>query len=372
LAGSYPPGQYGQYSYGDQATMAYAPPPPVKPNRADAPPAGLVKLLGERIGYRPFPHFGVSLAGVGVLLLVIGVVIWSTDYLSSGIHETVNGGVSVSTSHRLLGILMSAGVVLLGYILGWFTRGPLRTAGVACSALALPVALAYATYDVKRSGLPFQIDIVVLVSIGVWILSFAFAPGVHGHAFYLGLATIAAWIYVLYKTNRAVLSAPSAVQQFTPLPVIGSGHADLTKVAVVCFAFGGGYYLIAFLLDRFRTPGPGVPLVLAAFLATVSGIVADTSKLHQLGTGILLVALGFVLAFYGAWYGRRFTAWIWATAIALGTFTIVGKEIPNNNTRAGVVFLICGVVLVGLGWLLAYVLDEEDDDEAEPEMTPAH
>jgi drug/metabolite transporter (DMT)-like permease len=79
-----------------------------------------------------------------------------------------------------------------------------------------------------------------------------------------------------------------------------------------------------------------------------------------------------VLAFYGAWYGRRFTAWIWATAIALGTFTIVGKEIPNNNTRAGVVFLICGVVLVGLGWLLAYVLDEEDDDEAEPELTPAH
>jgi hypothetical protein len=372
LAGSYPPGQYGQYSYGEQATMAFAPPPPVKKRRTDGPPAALVNFLGPRIGFRPWPHYGVSLAGIGVVLAIIGVVAWSTDYLTSGIHETVNGA-SVSTSHRLLGILLSAGVLVGGYLLAWLTRGPLRTAGVASSALALPVLLAYATFDVKRSGLPFQLDVVVLVSIGVWLLTFALAPGARGHAFYLGLAAIATWIYVLYKTNRDAFSVPSLLQRATPLPVLGGGggHPDFAKVAAVCLAFGGGYYLIAFLLDRFRSPGPGVPLVLAAFLATATGIAAVTPSLHQLGTGILLVGLGFVLGFYGAWYGRRFTAWIWAAAIVLGTLTIVGKEVHNNATKSGVIFLICGAVLVLVGWLLARMLDEEDDDEAEPELTPA-
>jgi hypothetical protein len=370
LAGSYPPGQYGQYSYGDQATTAFAPPPPVKPIRG-GPPEALANFLGARIGFRPWPHFGVSLAGVGVVLAIIGVVAWSTDYLASGIHETATGP-SVSTSHRLLGILLSAGVVVLGYVLAWLIRGPLRTAGVACSALALPVLLAYATFDVKRSGVPFQVDIVVLVSIGVWILSFALAPGARGHAFYLGLATIAIWLYVLFKTNRDVFSVPSLVARFSPLPLLSNGgHPDFAKVAAVCFAFGGGYYILAFLLDRLHIPGPGVPFALAAFLATVAGIAAAAPSLHALGTGILLVGLGFVLGFYGAWYGRRFTAWVWAASIVIGTLTIVGHEVRNNSTKAGIIYLICGGVLVLAGWLLSYILDEEDDDEPAPEVISA-
>ena len=370
LAGSYPPGQYGQYSYGEQATTAFAPPPPVK-RVGNGPPAGLAKFLGARIGFRPWPHYGVSLAGVGVVLAIIGVVVWSTDYLAAGIHETASGP-SVSTSHRLLGILLSAGVVVLGYVLAWLIHGPLRTAGVACSALALPVLLAYSTFDVKHSGLPFQVDVVVLVSIGVWILSFALAPGARGHAFYLGLAAVATWIYVLYKTNRDVFSVPGLVQRFSPLPLLSNGgHPDFAKVAAVCLAFGGGYYLLAFLLDRFRIPGTAVPFALAAFLATVAGIAAVAPSLHALGTGILLVGLGFVLGFYGAWYGRRFTAWVWGAAIIVGTLTIVGHEVRNNGTKAGIIYLSCGGVLVLAGWLLAYILDEEDDDEPEPEVISA-
>lgn len=345
----------------------YVPPPGASGYQPAQPPRGpgLSARLGERAVRRPEPRLGVSLAGAGIALAVLGVLVWGGDYLTSG---GGGGGSGDGSSRRLLGVALSLAVVVAGYALAIRTRrGPLATAGVAASALGVPVLLGFLTFDTAPTGNgpPFSLDAIVLVSVLVWLASYLVVPGTRGHAFYLGLAAIATWIYLLDKAEPNLFGDAFVgfIVLFAPSDLFGSpgGGADWTTVSVLCFVFGLGYYAVAFVLDRLGRSGPGAALAVAGLLATTSGAAAAAVNLPAVGVGLLLIVLGLILAYFGSRGGRRFTTWAWSAGVAVGVTVIIAKLADQNSAAAGVALILSGVVVVLAGHVLTGVLHEPDE-----------
>jgi hypothetical protein len=357
--------QYGQPQYGQPQ---YGQPQYGQPSYPPAPPAARPSLsdrIGPRITQRPEPRLGVSLAGVGIAVAVLGVIVWGGGYLLSGIQGNPAGS---SDSHRILGVVLSLLVVIIGYLAaGLRRRGPVATAGVVANALGVPVLVGFLSFDASSSssGLPVSTDAVVIVSVCVWLLSYLLMPGSRGHAFYLGLATITLWIYVIGKAQPHAISSTSTFGGSTfgssTSLFSGIGKPDFPTIAGISLTFGLGYYLIAYALDRAGRHGPAVSLALGGFLATAVGIAAAAPSLHSLATGVLLILLGAVLAAYGASGGRRFTTWVWSAAVGLGVIVIVAKLWPNNDAAAGIALIVSGLVVVVAGQVLCAATGEASD-----------
>lgn len=332
----------------------------------------LAERIGPRLAHRPEPRFGVALAGVGVLLAIFGVLVWGTDYLGSGPGGLTGGsphpGNSGSGAHKLLGIALSLVLVAAGYALAFLRRtGPLTNAGVAASALGIPVLVGFISYDTSGGGLPVSIDAIAVVSMLVWAASYLFVRGAQGHVFYLGATLVTLWLYLLDKIDPNVFSVGLFLPSFT---VRGTGNSglgygirppDYSTVAAVSLFLGLGYYLVAFLLDRTGRHGSGVALVLGGFAATVGGLAAAAVNMPQVVEGALIIVLGILLGSYAARYHRRFTAWVWAYGVGVGVVVILVKIVPKNAAAAGILLIVIGALLVGLTPLIASALREPDE-----------
>ena len=102
----------------------YGPPAGYQPAPAAGAPVRVRRRLPARVHARPEPKFGVSMAGIGVALVTVGVIIWGGDYLGHGISGQTGG---VSDSHRLLGVALSLVAIAVGYTLTITQRtGPSR------------------------------------------------------------------------------------------------------------------------------------------------------------------------------------------------------------------------------------------------------
>lgn len=321
----------------------YPPYPPPAP-----PAAGLRERLGERVRLRPLPRFGVALAGAGTALAIIGVLVWGVDFLAGGFatSSTAFGGGSVD-SRRLLGAALALAVTAVGYLLVARNDGPLAAAGVAASALGVPVLMSFLTIEPSR--LSFSADPVVLVSLLAWSASYLLFPRTRGHVFYLGLATYVLWLYVLDKV------APSALGRAVSTSVVTVGGApDWTSVGAVSLLFGLGYYVFTFALDRSGYAGAATGFVVAAFAATVGGVAALAAQFGQAGTGVLLVVLGAVLAWFAARSARRFTTWAWCAAVAVGIVLVVADAIGTAHaSAAGIVLIVIGACVVAIAHVVS-------------------
>jgi hypothetical protein len=339
--------------------------PPLPPPRGP----GITINLGERARRRPEARLGTALAGAGIGLAIVGVLLWSFTYLVQGIAESFdgNGGGGNADSRRYLGVGLSFGIVVVGYYLAirW-KQGPLATAGVAASAIGVPVALAFLSFSLN-SGTPFSTDAVVLVSILVWLLSYLFVPGTRGHTFYLGLTAVFFWGYLLDKAEPSAVSGltSGSVAFGTGDTVGGSTSADPATIAAISLIFGLGYYALAFLLDRKGRPGPAVAFVVSGLVATSVGIAAASDDVKQIGSGVLLIVLGLVIATFAARAARRFTTWIWSAGVALGLALIITKLVGSDQLALGGALLIVG------GFGLAFAGHALTDALGEPdELTP--
>jgi hypothetical protein len=320
--------------------------------------------LGPRVLVRPAPRLGVSLAGVGVLLAVLGVVAWGGSYVSEGQASSITSGHPGSSSRHFLGALLALVVVAIGYaLLITARRGALATAGIAASALGVPVAMEFLTYDAS-SGSPINTDATVWVSIIVYAISYLFVRGARGHTFYVGASLVLFWSYVLDKvapsTSEFVRGFGGSVVPGTSFG--GGGVPSLSTVAGVSLVIGAVYYAIGWGLDRARRRGVAVAFVVAGFPAVAVGIGTLAQDVKQIGTGFVLIIVGIVIALYGARYDRRFTTWVWAVGAALGGVFIVQK-LTNEATGAevGISLIALGAVFVVGAALLSAFLDEPED-----------
>jgi hypothetical protein len=360
-----------------------SPPPPLPyPDQPTAPAArpGLLEQLGARVVRRPEPRFGVALAAVGVILVISGVLAWAGEYASSGSggEGPLGTGGGRSDSHKILGIVLSLVVVAVGYAAAILRRtGPLTNAGVAASALGVPVLMGFLSYDPSSpgSGLPLSTDAIAVVSMLVWVASYLVVPVVRGHIFYIGATLLTLWLYLLDKIEPHLFS----LQWVFPFAFVDNADSssdgfdfptfappDFNTVAGVCLLFGLGYYVVALVLDSTGRSGLGVAFALVGFLATASGIAAAAVNLAQAGAGVLLIVLGIGIGAYGARHARRFTTWLACGAIGFGIVLILAKIIPDNATEAGISLIVIGTLLVALAPMWSRLLNEPDETVVRP------
>jgi hypothetical protein len=299
-------------------------------------------------------------------LAIFGLIIWAGGYATSGVVDSLDGGGS-SSSRNWLGIVLALAVTVLGYIVAASARqGPLATAGVVASALGVPTALGFITFD-AAGGSPVNIDAVFVVTIIVWLISYSALPGARGHAFYLGLSAIALWVYLVLKISPSVFGLPFellARSAFGPGNIVGDDpSSDLSSLAAMSFVMAAAYYAIAFLLDREGRHGAATALVAAGFPVLVGGFIFAAHDFGQTGIGITLILVGFVLVLFGARARRRFTTWAWAAGIVLGVGILIAKASPDNDTAAGISFIVCGVGLTFIGNAIAAALGEREYPE---------
>jgi hypothetical protein len=359
--------QYPAYAqYPPQPHSAGYPPPQFgQPYRQSFPPqqpprATIWQRLGARATHRPAPRFGVTLTGVGIALVVVGIVVWGITYLAEGAQSSSFAGTgSGSDSRRFLGFILALIVVAVGYALVVVVRtGPLVTAGIAATALGIPVAIEFLT--VSDNGTPTNFDAVTWVSVIAYLISYLFVRGARGHTIYLGLALLFLWEYALSKAAPSLSSVESSFLQTFNGTGDTSVSFDTTTVAGVSLVFGIAYYLIAWSLDHTGRAGVALPFVVVAIPATLGGILAFAPDAEQIGTGIMLLIVGLLLCRYGARYGRRFTAWFWGLVSGAGAVTILSK-FATDGASVGISMIAIGVVFVLGGWLLAQRLREPDD-----------
>lgn len=358
------------------------------PSASDGGLGGVLRRLGDRVLRRAEPRFGITLSGVGILMVIVGLIVWATDY---AVGDTDEGGDPDTT----LGVILSLLVIAAGYfLLLRFKKGPLATAGVAAAVIAVPVLLAYATFDpveedrfvVEEDGdfdedfeiettvpeAPFNIDIIAIVSIGVWLTTFLVVPHAAGRVFFLAASLFFFWLYLLEKAEEGaiawLLSLPFG-WLFWPFYFYGGDSSegpDPTTIGALSLIFGLAYYGAAFALDRTKRHGMATPFAVAGLVATGIGIAHLGGDLELVGSGLLLMILGTLLAVYGATQGRRFTTWTWSAGIGLGVLLIVGEAFDENAAGFGVSAMILGAGVVVLSWFVTGQFSEPDEMEPGP------
>ncbi len=371
----YPP--YGSPQNAPYGAPQYPPSPAAPPYGPAGPPqdgvspstrGSVLGRIGHRAARRPQPRLGVTLAGTGVALVILGVLVWGGGHVASGVADSIGtGGLGGGGSRNVLGVLLALAVTIAGYAVAMARRtGPLVTAGVAASALGVPVMLGFATFDASGGrGLPFSQDVVVLVSVAAWVVSYLLLPTVRGHAFYLGLTVVTIWVYALEKADSNALAnllfgpVITAVDQ-----AFGSGSVqtpDYLTLGLVSLVFGLCYFASAAVSDRRGRSGLAHPFVIGGFVATSAGLTAMANEWHEVGTGISLLLVGGGLARYGSVAGRRFTTWAGGLAVGIGVVLLIAKAVSGNFTAAGVGLIVVGLAVVGAAHLVARALDEPDE-----------
>ncbi len=172
------------------------------------------------------------------------------------------------------------------------------------------------------------------------------------------------WDYAVDKAaptalNRAISVGDTTIGGGNGL---GGGSFDFATLAGVSLTIGLLYYVIAWALDRSDRHGAAVALVLVGFPAVAVGIAALIPDLKQVGTGLVLLAVGLLLSAYGGRYGRRFTTWVWALGAAGGAVTIMLKLIADDGgVTIGISLIALGAVFVAVAALVANLTNEPDD-----------
>jgi hypothetical protein len=377
------------------------------PPAEDAGLGARMRHLGDRVWRRAEPRFGITLAGVGVLMVIVGVIVWATDRALEGVRES-------GDSDNSLGIILTMLVIAAGYfLLIRFKTGPLATAGVAAAVLAVPVLLAYATLDPTEDetivdssedsgvfddgsggdvldegdfeddsfvesdafSVPFSIHVVAAGSIAAWMLSYLFVPAATGRTFFLAASLFFLWLWILELVEEHaavwVLSLPFSAFLFPFYAFAGELGADPeipdpSTIGALSLIVGLGYYGIAYALDRGRRRGMATPFLVAGLLATAIGVGHLGGDLQAVGSGILLVIVGTFLGLYGATQNRRFTTWAWVAGIGLGVLLIIVDGFDDNAAGFGVFAMLAGAGVVALAALITDRFSEPDEMQPGP------
>lgn len=344
---------------------------------APAQPKGITLSLGARARRRPEARAGVSIAVGGATLVLIGALVWTAGYYGAGVHINFDDRTGLSSTtgegRRFLGAGVFLVLVVLGYGLAFRKRGgPLASAGAVLGAISVPLTIGFVSLsleDATRTGEPFSIDAVFLLSILAWVASYFVVPGLRGRSFLITTAAITLTGYVAFKaaSNEVLRGVSSTLSDNGQNTTNGA-----STIATVGIVFGLIYYAIAALLDRTGRHGTATALAAAGLYTTVLGIAAASIDLGVTKTGIVLVVLGALLALYGGYFSRRATTWFWSAAFVLGIVVIVGN-IGNLDDYAavGIVLMLLGALVTGGAYALSTLRHEPADIVEEQTPTPA-
>ena len=302
--------------------------------------------------------------------------------------------------NRWPGLVASLLLLAAGYaLLALAKHGPLATAGVVASALAVPPLLFFATFT-ESDFPPFNVDVILGLSAVVWLASYLVGPG-KGHALYLGAGLFAAWLFVL-EAVEGVFSAPFdlisafafgfnpgfdpgssaevdpfGADPFSEGPINPSdpfnssdlpGLPDPATLGGICLVLAAAYLVTAAILDRRGRSGMATPFTVAGIVIAPVGLLFLTESFGNLGSGVAFTLLGIAFAAGGAMATRRWTTWFGGVLVVQG-LAVIGSELVGDDasaTTVGLVLMALGLVAVAAAWAVGAFLHEPHETEPGP------
>ena len=344
------------------------------PPTASRGPARVDLRPGPRTRRRPDARFGPSLAAAGAAMAVIGLLIWTGGYYVHGVHSHFDfdtGAVTVTGEGRkYLGAALFTLLAAGGYALTFLRRtGPLATAGTLAGVVSVPIALVFWTLDLGgavHGKLPLNIDLVYLVSIVIWLVSYFAVPGARGRSVYLGSAATGLVTYIATKSaSHDVLGYGSAATNGGGL-VPGATRSATRQGRLRRSGWSSGWCITASPRCSIRCSEAAPPPAWSTRASSPprADSSAPPNRSGRPGIGVALVLIGALLAFYGGRANRRFTAWVWSAAVVLGAIVLIA-EIPSGKYAiAGIVLAVIGIaVAIGAQLLIGVTREPPDLDE---------
>jgi hypothetical protein len=146
-------------------------------------------------------------------------------------------------------------------------------------------------------------------------------------------------------------------------PFKAASDKKSTDIGIVSAFFGVLYLGALWLLDRNSWRGLATAFVVPGFVALLTGAqsLGDAAN-HAWVSGVLTFVAGLAFGFVGDVTQRRFTTWAGAIAAAYGAVVValdavhISHSVSNGNVKLagpGLVVCLFGVMLVGLGYLIA-------------------
>lgn len=311
-----------------------------------------VEASSQRLSTRPDPQAAVAVAAGAAALVFLGVLAVGADSLGD---SRVSGTV-------LCALLLAAGVTALAR----GGQGALGSAGSVAALTAVPALVVFASLDLDSDELLSAV-VVLAVSTAAWAGTWFWSK----RTVFAGAAVFAGWILVLELVEEAVSFLVSSDGLFAwilfgffrpegrlrewPDPSV-LGLLTLA-VAVACLVAAG-------VAERRGLVGPVTALAPPTVVCSVVGILLLVDDLDQIGSGVLLAAVGSVIAVQAARGIRRASAWAGIGLVVVGTNLVI-TEFVDSATSVGLVSVVVGAVLVAAAHGLAGAVSEPD--ELQPE-----
>ncbi|MFN8037521.1 MAG: hypothetical protein U0V73_16495 [Acidimicrobiia bacterium] len=323
---------------------------------AHAPDPWIVRTVGWRARRRPQPLLGTSLAGMGGLLLSLGIVVLGAKQAADNDGVGWPGAV-------LSVVLLAAGLAVLRY-----TPNPVRSAGTTMAVVAVPAFWVFVLL-VKENSTPGDGDTVALlgaISLGVLYL----VGPARGRAVLLAVALVLLWSFVAGKTGNSGTigtfrseSSRFAQDSSTYYSPVAPSYLGPALVSLV---FGAGFLGALVGLDRKRLSGVATAFVVPGLLATTTGVVLLGQEWGVVFGTLFGLAVGVGVALIGSRSQRRATAWSGAVGALVAVVTLVAYFTRNESgpEAFAAACIAAGIALTAAALLLQMAFAEPDEDDA--------
>jgi hypothetical protein len=322
-----------------------------------------------RLSHRPdlwFGHAAGGVAGVLVAAAILAFVIEVTD------DDATLPGVGFN-------LLLIAAAVAVGF----FVRGPVRSAAVAALVLAIPQFWAFAVVGDGEGIDRGDVRIILLLSVMTYAV-FYLLTWTRGRAILLGLALLLFTNWIVFEVADQSTPFGRGTTQVTrgfdgSRGFVGNDdnrtETGITELILAAVLLGGGV-----ALDHRGRAGAATPLLLVGGLQAVSAAVVlgvDVDDVYA--TGAFVAVAGLAIGLAGTLGRRRGTSWVGATVLLVGALVVVvngTNDAVSGRDGAGAVFgafaLVAAAVLLLIGVLVARAADEPlDGGEPIPIPPPA-
>jgi hypothetical protein len=298
--------------------------------------------LGPDAKVRPRPDVTVALAGIGGVLVALGVLALAVDIDSLDDFGDVRGKLAI------LSVLVLAAV----YAVRLFVRHQreLASAAVGAGAVGIFGLGAAITYTSSSQTLPLLV--LAAMYLAAWI-----APGLRGRPLLLGLAAL------------ALVSSLSSIADGQEINVgIGAGSSGGSGQGIVFLVAGAVLLGAVFLLDRAGYAGVATSVLVAALIATFAGAFQVVGSLGDATGGAFVMTLvGLVVCIVGTHGHRRASVWLGAAVAGTGTAVFLFSVTePSSVAATAGTFVLAGALLLGGALLFELIRAANRDAPAPP------
>jgi len=337
---------------------------------APAAPAGKVTTFLDGLGpdarERPRPGLRTAMAGLGGVVIAIGVLI-------AVVGEEPNRG-------KFIGVALA--LMVAAWALRTFVKlEEAKAAAVGVAVLAIPTFAGAVTISNDQGGF-----LTGLLAAALFIAAWAL-PGFKSRNLLLGLgalALVAAFGTLSANDNADTAKCDQYLNEgdFDSFDaecenyydnVGGSGFlpVDVTDnlgTQGIVYLVGAGTFLgLTWWLDRRGYRGTATGLCAAGLTSALVGTVLLANEFGDTSGPLLVLVVGLVICVVGTHGERRATTWLGAALAAIGIVSLVAVQMePSSASSAGAVAIVSGLALVAIAALSApiraAIRNQQSDD----------